>query len=238
MTRRDFICIAAAAPSPSSAQARLVVPVHRIVDARAQRPAEQLHHFWTSIWPEAFRDFSRGGIDLQTSDGPGEVRHSPGDNPIFIGLRRGVINLVLTDHIPMYWDNGRALAGVTTLYDGYHLCMLALRYAHGNQVPFLSVNTCVHELLHALFQDIFVSRPKWYQPAGREFRNDWHATCLWLFHDGAAIRQTGQVYLNRLRSATAAPGGNRCFHFFGGAGGASCQPPVAATPHYSGFLDF
>src|ERR1017187_1961234 len=88
MTRRDFICIAAAAPIPSSAQARLLVPVHRIVDARAQRPPEQLHHFWSSIWPEAFRDFSRGGIDLQTSDGPGEVRHSPGDNPIFIEIGR------------------------------------------------------------------------------------------------------------------------------------------------------
>src|SRR5437588_60977 len=62
-------------------------------------------HFWSSIWPEAVRDFSRGGIELQTSDGPGEVRRSAGDNPILIGLRRGVINLVLTDHLPMYWDN-------------------------------------------------------------------------------------------------------------------------------------
>jgi len=29
------------------------------------------------------------------------------------GLRRGGINLVLTDHLPLYWDNDRALAGVT-----------------------------------------------------------------------------------------------------------------------------
>jgi hypothetical protein len=102
----------------------------------------------------------------------------------------------------MKWDNGRALAGVTTIHDGHHVCMLALRYAHGNQIPFLSVNTCVHELLHALLQDVFVSRPKWYQTGGREFRIDWFATGLWLFHDGAAIRKSAQAYLGRLRSAS------------------------------------
>jgi hypothetical protein len=175
------------------------------MDSRAQCPPEQLHHFWSTIWPEAVRDFSHGGITLQTSDGPGEIRRSPGDKPIFIGLRRGAINLVLTGRIPMNWDNGRALAGVTTIHDGYHVCLVALRYAHGNQVPFLSVNTCVHELLHALLQDVFVSRPKWFQTGAREFRIDCYATGLWLFHDGAAIRNSAQAYLGRLRTAVAAP---------------------------------
>ena len=172
------------------------------MDSRARCTPEQLHHFWSSIWPEAVRNFSQGGIGLQTTDGPGEIRRSPGDTPIFIGLRRGAINLVLTGYIPMKWDNGRALAGVTTIHDGYHVCLIALRYAHGDQAPFLSVNTCVHELLHALLQDVFVSRPKWYQTGGREFRIDWFATGLWLFHDGAAIRKSAQAYLGRLRSAS------------------------------------
>ena len=114
------------------------------------------------------------------------------------------MNLVLTDHIPMKWDNGRALAGITTIQGGYHVCLIALQYAHGNQVPFLSVNTCVHELLHALMQDVFVRRPTWYQTGGREFRIDWYATGLWLFHDGAAIRKSAQAYLNRLRTAAVA----------------------------------
>ena len=39
------------------------------------------------IWPEAVRNFGRGGIRLQTTDGPGEVKRSPGDQPIFVGLR-------------------------------------------------------------------------------------------------------------------------------------------------------
>ena len=199
MTRRHFILTAAAAASRPGAPARLPIPVHRVIDSRAQCPAEELRHFWSSVWPEALRNFSRGGISLQISDEPGEVRRSPGDKPIFIGLRRGVINLVLTDHIPMKWDSGRALAGVTTIYDGYHVCIVALRYAHGDQVPFLSTNTCVHELLHALLQDVFVSRPAWYQTGGREFRIDWYATQLWLFHNGAAVRQSAQEYLGRLR---------------------------------------
>ena len=187
MTRRDLILVAAAAAIPSRAQAWLRVPVHRVMDARAHCPPEQLHRFWSSIWPEAVRDFRQGGIELQTSDGPGEVRRSAGDNPILVGLRREFINLVLTDHLPMYWNNGRALAGVTTLWDGYPVSMIALPYAHTNQIPFLSVNTCVHELLHALLQDIFVSRPKWYQSDGREFRSDWNEYGLRRFHDGAVF---------------------------------------------------
>src|SRR5262249_42249412 len=88
--------------------------------------------------------------------------------------------------------------------EGYHLCLIALRYAHGNQVPFLSVNTCLHEILHALMQDIFVSRPRWFETAGREYRIDACATALWLFGDGAGIRQSARHYVSRL-SATRLP---------------------------------
>jgi hypothetical protein len=201
MTRRDFLWTAAMATGAASgAESPVIVPVHRVVDARARCTPEQFHRFWRSIWPEAVRDFNRCRIHLQTSDGNGEIRRSAGDRPIFIGLQRGVINLLLTDHLPLYWDNSRALAGVTTIYEGYHLSLIALRYAHGHQVPFFSVNTCVHELLHALMQDIFVTSPKWYQTGGREFRIDSYATGLWLFHDGAAIRKSAQRYVDRLRS--------------------------------------
>jgi hypothetical protein len=203
VTRRQFIWTASGATG-SGAPARLLVPVHRIMDSRARCSPGQLRHFWWTVWPEAARDFSHGGIQLQASDGLGEVRRSPGDQPIFVGLRHGVVNLVLTDHIPMKWDNGRALAGITTIQGGYHVCLIALQYAHGNQAPFLSVNTCVHELLHALMQDVFVRRPTWYQSGGREVRIDWYATGLWLFHDGAAIRKSAQAYLNRLRSTAVA----------------------------------
>src|SRR4030095_9446589 len=119
---------------------------------------------------------------------------------------RGVDNLVLTDHVPMYWDRGKGLRGVTTLVDGYHVCLVALQYAHGHQIPFVAVNTCVHELLHALLQDIFVSRAKWYQAGRREFRVDWCATRLWLFHDGGAGRKSAQAYLDRLRATVTAAG--------------------------------
>jgi hypothetical protein len=204
LTRRDFIRTAAVAATGSRAPARLVVPIHRVMDGRARCSPEQLHHFWWSIWPEASRAFSRGGIELQTSDGPGEIRRSAGDRPILIGLRRGVLNLVLTDHIPMKWDTGRALAGVTTIYDGYHLCMIALQYAHTNQVPLVSLNTCVHEILHALLLDIVVTHPRWYQAGEREFRTDWVATSLWLFRPDNTLRKSAQTYLDRLRQAGAA----------------------------------
>jgi hypothetical protein len=198
MTRRLFLGTLAAGAAQAAAPAQLVVPVHRVMDSRAQCTPEQLHRFWSKIWPEAARNFARGGIRLATTDGPGEVKRSPGDQPIFVGLRPHAINLVLTGYIPMKWDNARALAGITTIHDGYHICLIALRYAHGDQVPYISVNTCVHELLHALLQDVFVRRPNWYQSGSREFRIDWYATQLWLFHNGADLRQSAQSYLRRL----------------------------------------
>jgi hypothetical protein len=204
MTRREFVWTALAARVADAGPARLVVPVHRVMDLHPQCSRADLQRFWWSTWPEAFRTFRRGGIDLQTTDGPGEVRRTAGDKPVFLGLRRGVINMILTGYIPMHWDRARALAGVTTIYDGYHVCVIALRFAHGNQVPFFSVNTCVHELLHVLLQDVYVVRPSWYRDSQREIRTDSYATRLWLFHDGGAIRASGRAYLTRLRAEAAA----------------------------------
>jgi hypothetical protein len=199
MTRRGFLSQAALAASHPTAPPRLVVPLHRIVDGRAKNSTDRLPHFWPSLWSEAAKDFSQGGIYFDLTDGPGEVRHSPADNPIFVGLQRGTINLVVTDVIPINWDGGRALAGVSTIHEGYHICLIALRYAHRNQVAFLSVNTCLHEILHVLLQDIFQKPPKWYQSGGREVRVDYYATRLWLFHDGDGVRKSGEEYLRRLK---------------------------------------
>ena len=205
MTRRGFIFGAAAtAPPGTAAEPRLAVPVRLVMDIRARYTPQHFQAFLSKVWAETVGDFSSGGILLQTSQGTGEIKRSPGGRPIFAGVERGAVNVVLTDHIPLSWDTGRALAGVTTVSDGYHVCVIALRYAHGNQIPFLSVNTCTHELLHALLQDVFVRNPKWYQADGREFRIDWYATRLWLFHDGSAIRESAQAYLDRLRGAVAA----------------------------------
>jgi hypothetical protein len=197
---------ASSASSASNAAGRVSVPVHRMVDSKAAFPPGSLQHFWSAIWPQAVRDFGRGGIDLQTTDGAGSVGHSAADRPLFTGLRRGVLNLMVTDRLPLYWDGGRSLAGVTTLDRGYHLSLIAVRYAHGGRAPFLDVNTCVHEILHALLLDIYATRPSAFQAGEREYRVDWYATRLWLFHDGAAVRQSAQVYIERLRSEAGARG--------------------------------
>jgi hypothetical protein len=197
MTRREFLATALVAgvapPAPLS------VPIHLVVDTHAAWRPSQLSHFWAHMWPQAVGNFASGGIRLDVTTSNGEVRRSPGGRPIFVGLDRSALNFVVTDQIPMAWDLARALAGVTTRYQGYHVCMAALNWAHGHQIPFLSVNTCVHELLHALLGDIFEDRPQGFHGATREFRIDWFATRLWLFHDGAHIRQAARVYGERLR---------------------------------------
>jgi hypothetical protein len=201
MTRRGFLAMAAPAVLQAATPARIVVPVHRILDRRAQHAPDRIRHFWPGLWSEAANDYRQGGIDFEITDGEGEIKISPADNPIFVGLRGRAINLVVTDVVPMNWDGGRALAGVSTIHDGYHICVIALRYAHGNQVAFLSVNTCLHEILHVLLQDIFLKPPKWYQSSSREARVDYYATRLWLFHDGEEVRKSGQEYLRRLQAS-------------------------------------
>jgi len=198
MTRRHFISLAAVARADR--QMPVVVPVHRVMDAKAPSSDANRQRFWWKIWPEAVRDFGRAGVQLQTSDATGEIRHAAGGRPIFIGLERGAINLVLTDHIPPLWDNAHALAGMSVLVGGYAVCLIALRFAHGHQIPFFSTNVCVHELLHVIFQDIYISKPKWYVEHDHELRNDSYATRLWLFREGAGIRRAAQAYVGRLRS--------------------------------------
>lgn len=174
------------------AQPPLAIPVRRITDSRAKVTAD-------AIWLEAERCFANGGMSLNVTDVPGEVGRAPSGRPIFKGLAHGAINLVVTDYVPLQWDQAQGLAGLTTQYDGYHLCLIAMRHAHGNQWPFFSVNTVVHELLHVLLGDIFHPRPKGIDGSGREWRIDWFATRLWLFADGAEIRRHAASYLTRLR---------------------------------------
>ncbi len=200
MTRREFFSLAAAAVVPAISQTPLIVPVHLIMDGRVKWRPNQLRRFWSSMWPEAVRDFGRCGIRLESTLRTGEVERPPGREPIVTGLDPGAINLIVTNQIPMEWDSGRALSGVAMRYRGYDLCMVALSHAHGNQIPVLSVNTCVHEILHVLLHDTFERRPQGVPGQAREFRIDWYATRMWLFHDGAAIRKAAQSYVERLRS--------------------------------------
>lgn len=195
MTRRGLLFLPAAAPL----QPPVIVPVHYLPDGRAKLNRDQTL-LWQRIWAEAVRDFNAAGVHLKSVLKTGDIRRLASGQPDFTGLQTSVVNLVVTDRIPMEWDKARGLSGVTTLYRGYHLCVVALNHAHTHQIPFLSVNTCVHELLHALLHDIFRSRPGGFSGQSRELQVDAFATRLWLFKDGATIRQSAETYMERLRS--------------------------------------
>src|SRR5512138_2662861 len=121
MTRRRAVQMLAGAGVAqqagfSAASSSVRVPVHRIVDSRAHCTSEQLHYFWWTIWPEAVVDFSRCGVEFLVTDGDGEIRRSPGGFPVFTGLQRGAVNVVVTKVIPLSWTRGRGIAGVTTIW--------------------------------------------------------------------------------------------------------------------------
>jgi hypothetical protein len=201
MTRRSFISLAAALSKPAAASiaAFPVVPVRLVLDKHAKPWQGRQAKFWAEVWPEAVRDLKRGGVMLSTTKSDGEIVRPYGRQPVITGLAREALNVVVTDQIPLEWDNGRMLNGVTTLYRGHHLCVFAMNWAHAHQVPVVSVNTCLHEILHALLGDIFEIRPQGWTGQARELRVDSIATRLWLFGDGSAVREPARDYVERLQ---------------------------------------
>lgn len=198
MNRRQFVSLAAPLPLFARDGGEVSVPVQQILDARVKWKPEQIESFQSGLWREAERNLLSCGVRLQTTLTRADMWRPPDREPEVQGLKPGVINFVITHHIPMHWDNGRAVSGVTTRYHGYHLCMIALNHAHGNRVPFVSVNTCLHELLHALLHDIFEDRPHGLAGEMRELRIDFVATRLWLFGDGVTVRNAARSYVARV----------------------------------------
>ena len=199
MTRRAFLSSAVLA-----ANARpLVLPIDHIVHGKAAFRPGTLDHFNTRIWPEALRDLNACGISVQTERREGEIRRTPGGQPIFTAVRAEAVNMVITDHVPLHWDNGRALAGTAVRYPRYDVCVIALNEAHAHKLPFIAVNTCLHELLHVLLRDTVAAPESAWRREYAEFRVNVLATRLWLFRDGARIRHAAGAYLAASHHATA-----------------------------------
>src|ERR1044071_8266624 len=106
MTRRELFALLAFA---GAARRTVTVPVRLVIDDHAKMPEPQLRRFWSQLWPQAVGNFEAGGIHLETTIIHGEVKRSPGGRPIFVGLDRSVLNVVVTNQIPMEWDHARGL---------------------------------------------------------------------------------------------------------------------------------
>ena len=180
----------------AAADSVVTVPVRIAIDKRPKFGEERLT-YWRGIWDQAWGDFAKVGVRLDAKTVDGEIKRSPADRPIFVGLDRSVLNIVVTDHIPMLWDQGRALRGVAFRYDGYDTVLIALNYAVRHQVPFFSVNTCEHELLHVFLGDIFERPPGALKGQWREYRIEGYGSRMWLFGAGAAVREGARRYLAR-----------------------------------------
>src|SRR5690349_16695052 len=125
MTRRSFFAAAVSMGVPTSPP--VTVPVHIAIDTRAKISPSQLQRFWPRLWNQAVGDFARGGIRIDATCGESTVDRPVGREPVILGLARGALNVIVTNQIPIQWDRARALCGVTTLYRGYHVSMIALR---------------------------------------------------------------------------------------------------------------
>jgi hypothetical protein len=201
-TRREFLGLVPAtlAARAASPPANVTVPVDILIDKDAGMSADTVRRFW-ALWAEAASDFGWCGVFFQTRVREAGMWRPAHRQPVIAGLGDGVLNLVVTNSIPLEWDLTRTVRGITTLYRGRHLCLIAMNNAGRHRVPLIAVNTCVHELLHALLLDIFEPRPEGAVGQAREMRVDWLATRLWLFHSGGGIRESARRYVERLRPA-------------------------------------
>jgi len=192
VTRRGFLVAASAA----AANQPLTLAVDQIFNLRANLTASRLKG-QASLWGEASSEFERCGVRLSGDSRMGEIRLSPGGRPIFTALNQRAINVYFTDRIPMDWDRARALAGVSTRYDNASLCVIALRYARVNRIPFLAVNTCVHELLHVITGDIFRRQTGRFSTETRELAIDAMATRLWFGGGCGDVTEAARAYRAR-----------------------------------------
>ena len=197
-TRREFLALvlaARAAPPPL-----VTVPVDILFDQDAKLGDWAVRHFW-ALWAEAVRDFGWCGVFFRTRVRDAGMWRPPHRQPVISGLGERVLNLVVTNTIPLEWDKTRMVRGITTLYRGHHLCLVAIHQANRHRVPLIGVNTIVHELLHALLLGILEPRPAGVRGHAREARVEWLATRLWLFHSGTGIRESARQYVERLTRA-------------------------------------
>jgi len=191
ISRRDLIT---AAIGPAAVEA----PVLLMTDANSGLTTDELRRFRATVWAEAVRIFHASGVVLRAIERKGEILKYPSGRPRFIGLERKMLNVVLAATVPLEWDNGRALSGVTAIYEGYHISVIAVRNAHANRFPLLAVNTAVHELLHAFRGDIFLRRTGFLGGEDREAAVDWQATGLWLFGKSSGLQESARTYVQRL----------------------------------------
>lgn len=201
LTRRELLLgVPATVIASSATPSNVVVPVDILIDEDAKLSEDTVRRFW-GLWAEAASDLGWCGVFFQTRVRAAGMWRPSSRQPVISGLGHGVLNFVVTRSVPIEWDNGRMLRGVTTIYRNHHLCLIGMNRADRNRVPLIAVNTCLHELLHALLLDIFEFRPGGARGQAREFRIDWLATRLWLFHSGAGIRESARTYVQRLRAS-------------------------------------
>lgn len=177
----------------------LEVPVLCLTNALARTTPEAVRAFRAGVWDEAVRTFADCGVHLRVTHRTGEILKYPSSRPRFVGLERGQLNVVLTDAIPMEWDHGRQVAGGSTVYEGYVVCVIAMKFARSFGVPLMAMNTVVHELLHVFLGDVFAARGGRLRRYGREGRVDWEATRMWLGADAGAIRAAARAHLLRMQ---------------------------------------
>lgn len=187
------------ASSARGAGGPVEVPVVCLTNTRAATTPEAVRAFRAGVWAAAVRSFAEGGVALRVRERTGEIPQYPSSLPRFVGLARGERNVVLTDPIALEWDRGRQVAGGSTVYEGYVVCVIAMRYAHRFRAPLLAVNTVVHELLHVFSGDVFAARGGRWRRYRREGEVDWLATRLWLSGDTTEVRRAAEAHLERMQ---------------------------------------
>src|ERR1044071_5681974 len=101
-TRREFLgLMPATLVARAATTAPLVtVPVDILIDKDAKLSEYTIRSFW-ALWAEAVRDFGWCGVFFQTRIRDAGMWRPPHRQPVIAGLGEGVLNLVVTNSIPL-----------------------------------------------------------------------------------------------------------------------------------------
>jgi hypothetical protein len=155
-----------------SQKASINLPIVVHIDRRgSQIRTTHVRWFWECLLREAEHDLIHAGVRITSTVGQGWIERGDID-AFFHGVQPEAINVYVTHWIPLCWDLGRGLCGLSGLAGATEVIVVSAENAHRHIVPYLATNTLAHEIGHVLRGDLRLRNPGGWEEQQRELSLD------------------------------------------------------------------
>jgi hypothetical protein len=115
--------------------------------------SEDVDWFRNCLLPEALLDLTKAGVAPIVRWGGGWIERKEAD-ALFHGVVPKAVNVFVTPWVPLCWDKGMGLCGLSGIAAGTDTVIVSTANAHRHLVPYLATNTLLHEFGHVLRGDL------------------------------------------------------------------------------------